>query len=36
MLIITDTLHIAGTLKHTLLDRDGNLFRMLPFGKAKG
>ncbi len=29
-------LHIAGTLKHTLLDRDGNLFRMLPFGKAKG
>jgi cytochrome b561 len=28
-------LHIAGTLKHTLLDRDGNLFRMLPFGTPK-
>jgi len=28
-------LHILGTLKHTLLDRDGNLFRMLPFGTPK-
>ena len=28
-------LHIAASLKHTLLDKDGNLFRMLPFGKAK-
>jgi cytochrome b561 len=28
-------LHIAAALKHTLIDRDGNLFRMLPFGKAK-
>lgn len=29
-------LHILGTLKHTLLDRDGNLFRMLPFGTPRG
>lgn len=28
-------LHILGTLKHTLLDRDGNLFRMLPFGTPR-
>jgi cytochrome b561 len=28
-------LHILGTLKHTLIDRDGNLFRMLPFGNPK-
>ena len=29
-------LHVAGALKHTLYDRDGNLFRMLPFGRVKG
>ncbi|MBT8388699.1 MAG: cytochrome b/b6 domain-containing protein [Altererythrobacter sp.] len=28
--------HVLGTLKHTLLDKDGNLFRMLPFGDTKG
>ena len=28
-------LHILGTLKHTLIDKDGNLFRMLPFGTPK-
>ena len=28
-------LHILGTLKHTLIDRDGNLFRMLPFGAPR-
>lgn len=28
-------LHVLGTLKHTLIDRDGNLFRMLPFGNPK-
>lgn len=28
-------IHILGTLKHTLIDRDGNLFRMLPFGTPK-
>lgn len=27
--------HILGTLKHTLIDRDGNLFRMLPFGTPR-
>lgn len=27
--------HVLGALKHTLLDKDGNLFRMLPFGTAK-
>lgn len=27
--------HILGMLKHTLIDRDGNLFRMLPFGTSK-
>jgi cytochrome b561 len=28
-------LHILGALKHTFFDKDGNLFRMLPFGRAK-
>ena len=28
-------LHILGVLKHTLIDRDGNLFRMLPFGTPR-
>lgn len=27
--------HILGMLKHTLIDRDGNLFRMLPFGTPR-
>lgn len=27
--------HVLGTLKHTLIDKDGNLFRMLPFGTPK-
>ncbi|KPL67138.1 cytochrome B561 [Erythrobacter sp. SG61-1L] len=27
--------HILGALKHTFLDKDGNIFRMLPFGTAK-
>jgi cytochrome b561 len=36
ILVILMFVHIAATLKHTLIDRDGNLFRMLPFGKAKG
>ena len=29
-------IHVLGTLKHTLIDKDGNLYRMLPFGEAKG
>lgn len=28
-------LHVLGALKHTILDKDGNLFRMLPFGTPK-
>ena len=28
-------IHVLGTLKHTLIDKDGNLFRMLPFGMPK-
>ena len=34
-LLILMVIHILGTLKHTLIDRDGNLFRMLPFGTPK-
>ena len=29
-------LHILGALKHTFLDRNGGIFRMLPFGKVPG
>lgn len=28
-------LHVLGALKHTVIDKDGNLWRMLPFGKAR-
>ncbi len=34
-LLVITAIHILGTLKHTLIDRDGNLFRMLPFGTPK-
>lgn len=34
-LLILTAVHILGSLKHTLIDRDGNLFRMLPFGTPK-
>jgi cytochrome b561 len=34
-LLILIVVHVLGTLKHTLIDRDGNLFRMLPFGTPK-
>ena len=27
-------LHVLGALKHTFFDRDGGIFRMLPFGKV--
>ena len=27
-------LHILGALKHTVIDRDGGIFRMLPFGRV--
>lgn len=29
-------LHILGALKHTFFDRNGGVFRMLPFGKVPG
>lgn len=35
-LLVLIALHALGSLKHTLIDKDGNLFRMLPFGTAKG
>lgn len=28
-------IHVLGTLKHTVIDKDGNLFRMLPFGTSR-
>ena len=35
-MLILIALHVLGALKHTLVDKDGNLFRMLPFGTPKG
>lgn len=29
-------LHVLGALKHTFYDKDGNLWRMLPFGTPRG
>ncbi|MBX7456855.1 cytochrome b [Qipengyuania sp. 1NDH17] len=29
-------LHILGALKHTIFDKNGGIFRMLPFGKVPG
>lgn len=29
-------LHILGALKHTFIDKNGGIFRMLPFGKVPG
>lgn len=34
-LLILIALHVAGALKHTFLDRDGNLWRMMPIGTPK-
>ena len=28
-------LHVIGALKHQFWDKDGNLYRMLPWGKPK-
>ena len=33
-LIYLAGLHLLGALKHTLFDRDGELFKMLPFGRV--
>lgn len=35
IMLVLLVIHILGTLKHTLIDRDGNLYRMLPFGTPK-
>jgi cytochrome b561 len=35
ILLLLIVLHVLGMLKHTLVDRDGNLFRMLPFGTPR-
>jgi len=34
VLLIIIAIHILGALKHTVLDKDGTIFRMLPFGKS--
>ena len=34
-MVLLMALHILAVLKHTLFDRDGNIFRMLPFGQPK-
>lgn len=34
-MLLLIVLHVAGALKHTLIDRDGTLWRMLPFGTPK-
>ena len=34
MMLILFALHVLGALKHTILEKDGNLFRMLPFGRV--
>lgn len=31
-LLILIVIHVLGALKHTFVDKDGNLYRMLPFG----
>lgn len=35
ILLLLIALHILGALKHTFWDKDGNLWRMLPFGTPK-
>lgn len=34
-LLVLIAVHVLATLKHTFLDKDGTVFRMLPFGRAK-
>lgn len=36
VLIYLIGLHILGALKHTFIDKNGGIFRMLPFGKVSG
>ena len=35
ILLILIAIHALGSLKHTFIDKDGNLFRMLPWGMPK-
>ncbi|MXO63627.1 cytochrome b [Qipengyuania oceanensis] len=35
-MMILVVLHVLGALKHQFIDRDGELYRMLPFGQPKG
>ena len=35
-LLVIIAVHVLATLKHTFIDKDGTIFRMLPFGTAKG
>ena len=34
-MLVLFLLHVAGAWKHQLLDRDGTIFRMLPFGRSQ-
>ena len=34
ILLLLIVLHILGVIKHLVIDRDGELFRMLPFGRV--
>ena len=36
LLLILLVIHILGTIKHTFFDKDGNVYRMLPFGDVRG
>jgi cytochrome b561 len=35
-LLVLIAVHVLATLKHTFIDKDGTIFRMLPFGSVKG
>ncbi len=35
-LLVLIALHALAALKHTFIDKDGTLYRMLPFGRARG
>jgi cytochrome b561 len=35
-MLLLIALHVLGALKHHFIGRDGNLYRMLPFGTPKG
>lgn len=35
-LLVLIAVHVLATLKHTFIDKDGTIFRMLPFGNVKG